>query len=156
MKKILLSMVLVLLVLFSETAFACWGEEEERAAQEAIYETESEICINEDDLYALAHIIMGEGESCCWEYKVATGSVVLNRVADERFPSTVIGVKNDPNQWAPTWDGRYWLEPNQECWDAAEYVLVNGSQLPADVVWESAVPQGKYTYEVLEGIYFCG
>lgn len=155
LKRILCLLMLVafMVVCSQVVAYGCWGEEEELASK---VEKETEVEINQDDLYALAHIIMGEGEGCSWEYKVATGSVILNRVADERFPSTVIGVIFDPNQWAPTWDGRYYLEPNQECWDAAEYVLVNGSQLPSDVVWESAVVQGKYIYQQLEGIYFCG
>lgn len=112
--------------------------------------------IDESELESLARIIMGEGEGCSWEFKVATGSVILNRVADDRFPGTIDDVIWQEGQWAPTWDGRYWLEPNQESWNAAEYVLTYGSQLPSDVVWESAIMQGKYVYDYLEGIYFCG
>lgn len=111
---------------------------------------------NNEDLETMAHIIMGEAESASWDMKLAVGSVVLNRVSDDRFPETIYDVVWQAGQYSPTWDGRYWLEPNDECWEAAEYLLENGTQLPEDVVWQAEFPQGKYVYEYLEGNYFCG
>lgn len=110
----------------------------------------------DDDLYALAHIIMGEAEGGSYEMKIGVGSVVLNRVADYRFPNTIEEVIFQPGQYMPTWDGRYYLEPNDDCWKAAKELLEDGSQYDADVIWQGTVPQGEYVYMQIENMYFCG
>lgn len=89
-----------------------------------------------DDYVALAHIIMGEAEGCDWETKLAIGSVVLNRVVNEEFPDNIEGVIWQEGQYAPTWDGRYWLEPTDECWEAAEYLLTFGSQIDSGILFQ--------------------
>lgn len=110
----------------------------------------------EDAIYLLSHIIMGEAESGSWELKIGVGSVVLNRVNDDRFPNTIEEVIFQKGQYAPTWDGRYYLEPNEECVKAAEYLVENGTQYPDDIIWQAEFKQGAYVYEQIEGMYFCG
>ena len=57
-----------------------------------IDETETEaqpMEYTEEDLYVLSHIIQCESGYCEREMMEGVGSVVLNRVADERFPNTI-------------------------------------------------------------------
>lgn len=110
------------------------------------------------DLWKLSHLICGEGQNCPWEEQVYIGSVGLNRVKSDRFPNTLEEViyQTNPVQYACAWDGNYDREPTQMNWEVADYLLTNGSQLPDDVVWQSAEPQGSYIYIQTEYHYYCG
>ena len=57
------------------------------------------------DLDLLARIIHAEARGECLVGQVAVGAVVLNRVADIRFPDTVEGVIYQPGQFQPVWQG---------------------------------------------------
>ena len=46
----------------------------------------------EENLYVLSHVINGEACGCSWEMKLGVGSVVINRVHDDRFPDTITEV----------------------------------------------------------------
>ena len=115
---------------------------------EAETETETEVLYSEEDLYLLSHLICGEVNNCDWQMKIYVGSVVLNRVADPRFPSDLYGViyQNNPLQYSCTVDGNFNKEPNDETVEAAKYLLENGSQLPPDVIFQAEFPQGTGTY----------
>ena len=118
------------------------------AAVEMETETETEVLYSADDLYYLSHVIGGEVNNCDWKMKLYVGSVVLNRVADPRFPSDLYGVifQNNPLQYSCTVDGNYNKEPNEETIEAAKYLLVNGSQLPPDVIFQAEFQQGSGIY----------
>ena len=123
-------------------------------------ETETEQLYSDDDLYLLSHLIAGEVNDCDWEMKIAVGSVVLNRVADPRFPSDLYGVIYQSGQYSCTWDGNFNKEPNEDTIEAAKYLLVNGSQLPSDVIFQAEFVQGRGIYKSLlapNGVteYFC-
>ena len=123
-------------------------------------ETETEQLYSDNDLYLLSHLIAGEVNDCDWEMKIAVGSVVLNRVADPRFPSDLYGVIHQPGQYSCTWDGNYNKEPNEDTIEAAKYLLINGSQLPPDVIFQAEFVQGSGIYKSLlapNGVteYFC-
>jgi len=109
----------------------------------------------EDDLYVLEHVICGECNNCSWDMKISVGSVVLNRVNDERFPDTICEVVFQPGQYACTWDGNYYREPTDETKEAALYLLENGSQIDESVVWQAEFRQGVGVYDVIENMYFC-
>ena len=109
----------------------------------------------EEELYVMSHVIMGEAESGSWEEKIGVGSVVLNRVKDERFPNTIKDVVFQEGQYACTWDGNYDKEPNQESVDVAKYVLEHGSQLPNYVIFQSQFAQGDSIYKQVGNTYFC-
>ena len=57
------------------------------------------------DLDLLARLITAEAKGECLTGQVAVGSVVLNRVADPRFPDTINGVIFEPRQFQPVWQG---------------------------------------------------
>ena len=109
----------------------------------------------DDELYMLSHLIMGEagGESDTCQLYV--GSVVLNRIKHEHFPDTMKEVIFQKGQYACTWDGNYNKEPTERCIENAQKLLEYGSVLPDNVVWQAGFKQGKGTYVILDGVYFC-
>jgi spore germination cell wall hydrolase CwlJ-like protein len=75
------------------------------------------------------------------------GSVVINRVNDPRFPNTLHDVIFQPGQYGPAITGEInRAVPTQRCFDIAADLLVNGSRLPADIVWQDTRPQGTEVY----------
>lgn len=124
-------------------------------------ETETELTYTDEDLYVLSHIISAEAGNCGEDMLIAVGSVVLNRVGDERFPDTIKEVVLDPGQYSPTWNGTYYNEPTDDALEVAEFLLENGSQLPADVIYQSNEIIGEY-YDQIDPppgvgktMYFC-
>lgn len=105
----------------------------------------------ENDLYVLSHIISAEAGNCGEEMLIGVGSVVLNRVADDRFPDTIEEVvfQTEPTiQYQPTVDGSYWKEPTEDAMKVAEMLLEKGSQFPADVIYQSNEQLGEYYTEI--------
>ena len=115
----------------------------------------------EDDLYELSHVIAGEANDSSKIMKQYVGSVVLNRVADERFPNTVYEVVHQQGQYSCTWDGNFSKEPNEETLEVAKDLLENGSIIDASVVWQAEFRQGSGVYDILTcpvmgtQMYFC-
>lgn len=114
----------------------------------------------DDDLYRMSHLIYGEAGSCSRDMMLSVGSVVLNRVADDRFPDTIADVIFDPGQYSCTWDGNYDREPSAEAVEVARELLENGSAIDASVVWQAEFPQGRGIYDTIGSpwgstMYFC-
>ena len=123
-------------------------------------ETETEKPYSANDLYILSHIISAESGNCSDEMMIAVGSVVLNRVEDDRFPDTIEEVVFQPGQYSPTWNGAYFNDPTDEAVEVAEMLLTDGSQIDESVVWQAEFVQGVGIYEVIESpwgskMYFC-
>lgn len=76
-----------------------------------------------EDLYWLSHIIYAESGNQSMRGKIAVGNVVLNRVADPRFPNTVYGVVFQRNQFTPVSNGTIYKEPNAASVIAAKLCL---------------------------------
>ena len=110
-------------------------------------ETETELAYSENDLYVLSHIISAEAGTCSEEMMIAVGSVVLNRVSDDRFPDTIEEVVFQAGQYSPTWNGAYYNEPTEAACEVAEELLEEGSQLPVECVWQAEFRQGSGVYE---------
>lgn len=111
------------------------------------FETETEIRYSDEDLYVLSHIISAEAGNCQEEMMLYVGSVVLNRVADDRFPDTIHDVvfQTYPSlQYGPIRDGSYNKEPTEGAVEAAKKLLEEGSVLPADVIYQSNEQIGEY------------
>jgi len=114
----------------------------------------------DNDLYVLSHIISAESGNCSEDMMLSVGSVVLNRVADERFPDSIEDVVFQPGQYSPTWNGAYYAEPTEAACEVAQMLLEDGSQIDASVVWQSNFPQGNGIYDTIESpwgtvMYFC-
>ena len=111
----------------------------------------------DDDLYLLSHVINGEaGANWCTDtMRLYSGSVVLNRIKDSRFPDTIEEVIYQPGQYKCTWDGNFNKPVTEGSMNAAIYLLENGSQLPENVVFQSEFPQGQGIYTKEMNLYFC-
>ena len=131
-------------------SFALAGAGSAETEPEARYSADSA-----DDLYELSHIIGAEAgdEACTDELRIAVGSVVLNRVASDLFPNTIYEVVHQPGQYAPTLNGTFENEPSEAAVRIAKMLLEEGSQLPADCLYQGNDTQGSAVYETFYTIY---
>ena len=114
--------------------------------------------INENDLYALSHLIYAEAgsELCSDEARYYVGSVVLNRVKSKYFkPNTIEGIIFQKGQYECTWIGTYYNEPTDICVKISKDLLQNGSKLPDNVVFQAEFKQGDGVYKYIDDMYFC-
>lgn len=121
-------------------------------------ETETERSYSDDDIWYLSRVIQAESGYCQREMMEGVGSVVLNRVADDRFPGTIREVIEQPGQYSTL----SWLSsqvPTDDVMDVTIDLLENGSKFPPEVVWQANFPQGSGTYQTLSTsystMYFC-
>lgn len=128
---------------------------DDKAYVKTVCLSEKPITYTEEDLYILAHVLSGECQSCSDDEQLYVGSVVLNRMADPRFPNTVKGVVFQKGQYACVKDGNYYREPTDRNWANARMLLENGSVLPDNVVWQSGSRQGKGVYIKTKWHYYC-
>ena len=114
----------------------------------------------ENDLYVLSHIISAEAGNCSEDMMLSVGSVVLNRVTDDRFPDSIEEVVFQEGQYSPTWNGTFYNEPTEGAVVAAKTLLEGGAVIDASVVWQAEFPQGQGVYDTIESpwgtvMYFC-
>jgi len=114
-----------------------------------------ETLLDESKVYMLAHLIGGEAGAdwCTDELQLMVGSVVLNRMASNRFPNTMEEVIFQKGQYSVTWNGAYYNDPTERTVANAEYLLKNGPTIPSDVLFQANFPQGN-TYKIVQGVYF--
>ena len=112
----------------------------------------------DNDLWYLSRVIQSESGYCSQQMQEYVGSVVLNRVNDDRFPDTIPEVIEEPGQYS-TSSFLASQEPTQEAINVAVDLLENGSKLPVDVIYQANFPLGSYTYMTLSTsystMYFC-
>lgn len=78
---------------------------------------------SEDVIYWLSRIINAESGNQTLSGKIAVGNVVLNRVDNSLFPSTVYDVIFQKNQFSPTSNGTIYNTPNAQSIIAAKLCL---------------------------------
>ena len=155
--------LIILIVTIYSLAFVAGGHPiYADPAETEIEETESETeqPYSDSDFYELSHLIQAEAGYCEWDMMIGVGSVVLNRVASDKFPNTVYDVihQDNPLQYATV----YWLDsqvPTEQALEVTDYLLRNGSEYPADVLYQGNVLQGTGIYKTLSTsystMYFC-
>lgn len=87
---------------------------------------DAESYYNADELYWLSRIIEAEAGGEILEGKIAVGNVVLNRVADKRYPNSIYGVIFDFKngiQFTPAYTGTIYNTPSSESIIAAKICL---------------------------------
>ena len=121
----------------------------------------------EDDLFVMAVIIYQEagGDACSDETRIMVGNVVMNRVADSRFPNTIREVALGHRQYGTLYKtGVKFPErasnPGEKhaverAYEIAKRVLEGERLLDSDVIWQAEFKQGKGTRFYQDGIYFC-
>ena len=121
-------------------------------------ETETEQKYTDEDFWYLSRVIQAESGYCSKEMMEGVGSVVLNRVSDDRFPDSIREVIEQPNQYSTLG----WLEsqvPTDECIEVTTDLLENGSKYPADVLYQANFPQGSAIFKTISTsystMYFC-
>ena len=121
------------------------------------------------DLELLALVIYQEagGDMCSDETRQMVGEVVLNRVADKRYPCTIEGVITQPYQYGllhktgPVWPERADNPGEQHAveraYETAWALLIDDVErlLPEDVIYQAEFEQGKETVAEADGFYFC-
>lgn len=71
----------------------------------------------------LAHIIYGEARGEPYIGQVAVAAVILNRIRDGRFPTTIAGVIYQPGAFDAVSDGQINLQPDNTAYRAARDAL---------------------------------
>lgn len=99
---------------------------------------------SDEDLYWLSRVVFAEA-GCDWfpdwvQRDVA--SVVVNRVSDSRYPSTIKDVIFDPGQYSCVDSGSIYNTPTSKVVENCRWVLENGSTLPVSVIGQSAYAWG--------------
>lgn len=111
----------------------------------------------DQELEILAHVMMGEaGADWCSETMLYyVGSVVLNRRDSEYFPNSLSAVVSQEGQYQCYENGSFDNEPTDRVWEIAEELLVYGSVLPENVVYQAEFEQGSGLYCKEQNMYFC-
>ena len=108
--------------------------------------------IDFDDLYLLARLVESEAGNESYETKMMVASVVMNRVADSRFPNTIKEVVYQKGQFEVTSrkvNGVLMIdrEPSLDSLRVANDILNKGSILPSNVLvfYQKGVDEGWVT-----------
>ena len=129
--------------------------------------TEPEPPYTEEELEALALVIYQEAgaDYCSDETRLMVGTVVMNRVADPRFPDTIEEVLTQKYQYGRLhWTGLVWAERAsreteahavQRAYEIAERILNGERAFEAGVIWQAEFPQGTEVVAYQDGMYFC-
>lgn len=110
-----------------------------------------------EDYDLLTRLITAEAGAywCSDEMMYFVGSVALNRVNSNRFPNTLYEVIHQDGQYSCVGNKYFNGTPCDRAYMIAEDLLVNGSVLPDNVVWQANFAQGKGTYKKVQNMYFC-
>lgn len=121
----------------------------------------------DDELEMLALVIYQEAgsDACLDDTRMMVGTVVMNRVADSRFPDTIYGVITQKAQYGRLhWTGVVWPERASHhseahavarAYECAERILLGERTLPSDVIWQAEFIQGTEVVAYQDGMYFC-
>lgn len=114
---------------------------------------------DEDDVEILAGVMYGENWISGRYEMMLTGSVVLNRVLDDRFPNNihdvVYQIDGGYEQYAPRTKRLIGSDEVPEiCYDLAKILLENGPICPNDVIYQAHFNQGEVFWEY-KGEEFC-
>ena len=140
--------------------------DEPEATEYAVLQEELPVYTAED-LETLALVIYQEagGDDCSDETRLMVGTVVLNRVADDRYPNTITDVATEYRQYGRLyWTGLKWpkradkaeeAHAVKRAYDCATQLLDGYRALPADVIFQAEFPQGTEVVVQQDGFYFC-
>ncbi|MCI5498153.1 MAG: cell wall hydrolase [Clostridiales bacterium] len=107
---------------------------------------------NEEDLYWLSRAIYSESGNQPMKGRIAVGTVILNRVANEAFPNTIKEVVFAPGQFSPVANGTIYLEPDQRSVIAAKLCL-DGVREAKDCLYFNVTTM--YSWADRSRTYFC-
>ena len=117
-------------------------------------EAEAETKYTEDDFELLARVIEAEAGGESDYHKLCVGTVVMNRVASDKYPNTIEGVIYQPGQYQCVTNSHINKEPSESSYEAAESILDGRRMFRSSVVYQAEFIQGKVV-EKLGNTYFC-
>lgn len=109
-----------------------------------------------EDYFWLSRIIYAEAGQQSMEAMLAVGQVVLNRLEDSRFPSTVFAVVFDRNggmQFTPVENGSVYYEPSPAA-QAAAYMCYEGYDIVGDSLYFVNPTYGNAGWFSANKVYF--
>ena len=112
----------------------------------------------EEDYEYLLMVIVGEAQNCSREHQLYVGSVVLNRLHNDKYFLYATCVKDialAKGQYSCFSDGNAYREPTDLNKEVARELIENGSKLPVNVIFQSQFRQGDGVYIQLGNTYFC-
>ena len=104
----------------------------------------SSYTVRERDI--LASVIMQEAPYCTKEHKTYVAQVVLNRVADSRFPDSIERVVFAPGQYPGI---HIRSDISAEAYEAAELAMMGLDDMPSDIVYQANFKQGKEVWKAI-------
>lgn len=109
----------------------------------------------EKDRDLLAEVMYWENYDNGTEAMAYTAGVVLNRARYCTWcPDTIHGVVYQKGQYSTT-KKLYTRDIPEECYYIAEDLIVYGTSLPPNVIYQAMFKQGKGTYKKVGTDYFC-
>lgn len=117
-------------------------------------QTELETKYTEYDFELLARVIEAEAGGESDYHKLCVGTVVMNRVDSEKYPSTIEGVIYQPGQYQCVTNSHINKEPSESSYEAAESILDGRRMFRSSVVYQAEFIQGKVV-EKVGNTYFC-
>ena len=120
-----------------------------------------------DELEMMALVIYQEAgsDACSDETRLMVGTVVMNRVEDERFPNTIYEVLTQKRQYGLLhWTGLVWPKRANNpveahavarAYECAKRILLGERLLPEDVIFQAEFVQGTEVVVYQDGFYFC-
>lgn len=113
-------------------------------AQEIWWENDAQY---QQDMKILANVVYYEARGCPSRHRQLVAQVVLNRVADPRFPNTVKEVVEQPGQYSPSY---VTANPDipEEIYDDVRAAMNGEVDCPANVIYQAQFTQGTGIYEV--------
>lgn len=130
------------------------SKEEEQEIEEI---TEPEKEVDEKEVELLARLIYAEcgATYCTTEMRELTGAVVINRINSKYFPGTLEEVVYQKGQYECVMNGSINMEPSEECVEIAKDLLINGTDIPEEVIYQAEFKQGSGTYKHIQNMYYC-
>jgi len=115
--------------------------------------TSSSSLFSPAEIKILARTVHGEARGEPYVGQVAVAAVVLNRISDPAFPTTISSVVFQPRAFTAVDDGQIWLEPNAQAyravndaingWDPSGGALYYFNPITATSKWIWTRPQIK-------------
>lgn len=98
-----------------------WKALEERLTPEELQIPGPKLILSEEDEDRLLKIAMAEAEGEDTTGKALVMLVVMNRTKSDKFPATIKEVIEQPGQFEPVANGRYYsAQPNEDCYLALQ------------------------------------
>lgn len=112
----------------------------------------------QEDYEYLLMTIVGEAQNCSYEHQMYVGSVVLNRLHNDKYFKYADCIKDvvlAKSQYTCFSNGGAYRTPTDLNIQVAHDLIDNGSALPGNVIFQAEFTQGDGIYVHLGNTYFC-